>query len=151
MLKHFYRSVCYTSLNHGFWSISVVMKQVTCTETFILKCILITWLKTWYHTFTWESNAKKNVLLSFFPEHSCIALRRNSAKFNSGALLSVLVCFCCNVSVTFVWNSTKGCSFDICDNSSSYCTCASWKYFSNSYFVNLRWTLHLLSNKKMSG
>jgi len=83
MLKHFNRSICYTSLNHGCWSISVVMKHVACTETFILKRILITWLKTCYHTFCWESNTKKKVLMFFSPECSYVAFRRNSAKFNS--------------------------------------------------------------------
>lgn len=92
--------------------------------------------------FTHESN--------FSPELSYIALRRNSAKANSGAVLSVLVCFCCNVSVTFIWNSNKGWNFDICDNLASYCTCALWKYFSNRYFLNLSWPLHLLSNRKIS-
>lgn len=49
--------------------------------TLILKCILIIWLKTWYRTFTQESNVKKEVLMYFFPEHSYLALRRNSDKF----------------------------------------------------------------------
>lgn len=70
----------------------------------------------------------------FPPELSYIALRRNSAKANSGAVLCVLFCFCCNV----------------CDNLASYCTCALWKYFSNSYFLNLSRRLHLLSDRKIS-
>lgn len=54
----------------------------------------------------------------FLLELSYIALRRDSAKTNSDAVLSVFFCFCCNVR----------------DNLASYCTCALWKYFSNSYF-----------------
>lgn len=87
---------------------------------------------------------------SDFPlELSYIALRRNSAKVNSGAV-SVLFWFCCNVSVIFIWNSNKGWKFDIWDNLASYCTCALWKYFSNSCFLNLSWHLHLLPNRRVS-
>lgn len=144
MLKYFYRSVCYTSLNHGCWSHTCTYEAIHKYQIFFFfKWILVIWLKIWYHMFTHESDF-------FSPELSCIALRKNSAKANSGAVLSVLFCFCCNVSVTFIWTSNKGWSFDICDNLASYCTCALWKYFSNSYFLNPSWCLHLLSNRKIN-
>lgn len=56
---------------------------------FFKKCILITWLKIFAH----ESN---------FPlELSYVALRRNSVKGNSGAVLSGFVCFCCNLLLSY--------------------------------------------------
>lgn len=108
MLKHFYISVCYTSLNHGYWSHTCSYEAIHKYQVFFFKCILVTWLKMWYHMFTYE--------IDFPPKLSWTALRRNSAKANSGAVLSVLFCFCCNVSVTFIWNSNKGWSFDICNS-----------------------------------
>lgn len=123
-------------------AIPVLMKQFTSTKSFFLMDF---------------SNLVENMIPYVYPwkwffslELSCIALRKNSAKANSGAVLSVLFCFCCNVSVTFIWTSKKGWSFDICDNLASYCTCALWKYFSNSYFLNLSLCLHLLSNRKIN-
>lgn len=95
MLKHFYRTICPTSLNHGCGIHTCSNEAIHKYQIFFFKFILVTSLKIWYHVFTHESD---------FPlELSYIALRRNSAKVNSGAV-SVLFCFCGNVSVTFIWN-----------------------------------------------
>lgn len=144
MLKHFYRTVCSTSLNHG-------CGIHTCSNEAIHKYQIFLFLIHF-------SNLVKNMIPYIYPLKwfSLGAQLHSLKKGIQQRLTVVLFLFCFAFAAMYqwlsygIWNSNKGWKFDICDNLASYCTCALWKYFSNSYFLNLSWHLHLLSNRRIS-